>query len=39
MAGVPGRFSPDQFGFSMPPGDPPFDQPPYYYRGIDGVRV
>ena len=30
MPGLPGRLSPDRFGFSMPPTDPPFDQPPYY---------
>lgn len=28
MPGTPGRLTPDRFGFSMPPGDPPFDTPP-----------
>ena len=35
MPGTPGRLTPDRFGFSMPPTDPPFDKPPYYYRGIE----
>lgn len=35
MPGVPGRLTPDRFGFSMPVTDPPFDRPPYYYRGIE----
>ena len=35
MPGTPGRLSPDRFGFSMPVTDPPFDKPPYYYRGIE----
>jgi len=35
MPGTPGRLTPDRFGFSMPPSDPPFDKPPYYYRGIE----
>jgi acetoacetate decarboxylase len=35
MPGTPGRLTPDRFGFSMPPGDPPFDKPPYYYRDIE----
>jgi acetoacetate decarboxylase len=35
MPGTPGRLSPDRFGFSMPVTDPPFDRPPYYYRGIE----
>ena len=41
MPGTPGRLTPDRFGFSMPPSDPPFDKPPYYYRGIEmmGVRL
>ena len=35
MPGTPGRLTPDRFGFSMPVTDPPFDRPPYYYRGIE----
>ena len=35
MSGVPGRLDPSRFGFSMPVTDPPFDRPPYYYRGIE----
>src|SRR5437870_10560775 len=35
MRGVPGRLNPNRFGFAMPVTDPPFDHPPYYYRGIE----
>ena len=35
MSGVAGRLEPSQFGFAMPVTDPPFDRPPYYYRGIE----
>jgi len=35
MSGLPGRLAPSRFGFAMPVTDPPFDRPPYYYRGIE----
>jgi acetoacetate decarboxylase len=35
MSGVAGRLVPSRFGFAMPVTDPPFDSPPYYYRGIE----
>lgn len=35
MPGLAGRLTPGRFGFSMPPTDPPFDSPPYYYRGLE----
>ena len=33
--GLPGKLQPRNFGFSMPVTMPPFDAPPYYYRGIE----
>ena len=33
--GLPGKLRPQNFGFSMPVTMPPFDAPPYYYRGIE----
>ncbi len=33
--GVEGRLRPQDFGFSMPVTNPPFDRPPYYYRGLE----
>jgi len=33
--GLPGKLKPENFGFSMPVTMPPFDAPPYYYRGIE----
>ena len=33
--GLPGKLKPQNFGFSMPVTMPPFDAPPYYYRGIE----
>src|SRR5919204_448288 len=35
MSGLAGRLAPGRFGFAMPVTDPPFDRPPYYYRGIE----
>jgi acetoacetate decarboxylase len=34
-AGLPGRLTPDRFGFAMPAASPPFDRPPYHYRDIE----
>jgi len=33
--GLAGKLQPENFGFSMPVTSPPFDSPPYYYRGIE----
>lgn len=33
--GVEGKLQPQSFGFSMPVANPPFDHPPYYYRGVE----
>jgi hypothetical protein len=35
MPGAADRLAPSQFGYVMPVTDPPFDHPPYYYRGIE----
>jgi acetoacetate decarboxylase len=33
--GLEGKLKPELFGYTMPVTMPPFDPPPYYYRGIE----
>lgn len=33
--GLEGRLTPREFGFAMPVTNPPFDRPPYHYRGLE----
>ncbi|VTU46376.1 putative acetoacetate decarboxylase (plasmid) [Variovorax sp. SRS16] len=34
---VSGRFSPENFGFTMPVSNPPIDRPPYYFRNVESM--